>query len=100
MYLTHERGVTEPALAGITDLLQAMLRNTVQHLATDMYQSRFGTRCPELSGPLEMPGFPSAGAQWPKTQLGLQQPGLGNLFLGFHRGQWLGTARRYSYAGV
>lgn len=58
----RERAVTEPILASIIELLQAMLQNTVQHLATDMCQRLLGTHCPELSGPLELPGFPSAGA--------------------------------------
>lgn len=33
------------------------------------------TLCPGLSGPLETPGCPSAGAQWSKPQLDLQHQG-------------------------
>lgn len=67
MHVTHKRVVTESALAGITELLQVTLRDTVQHLATGVCQRLFGTHCPGLSGPVEMPGFPSVGAQCPKS---------------------------------
>lgn len=100
MRLTRGRAVTEPILVGIIELLQATLQSTVQHLATDMCQRPLGTHCPRLSGPREVPGFLSSGVQWPKPQLGLQQPGLSKWLLGFQRGQQLETARRYSDAGV
>lgn len=78
MHLSHKRVVMEPTLAGIIELLQATLQDTVKHLATDTCQRLFSTHCPELSGPLQMPGFPSAGTRWPKLELGLQQPGWVN----------------------
>lgn len=91
MFLTHESAGMGPAWGESPSCCKQTPQDTAQHLATDVYQRLSSTLCPGLSGPLETPGCPSAGAQWSKPQLDLRIR-VGSVVAGLSKGMTAGNS--------